>query len=111
MEMKRRASVLGLAVLCMLVALVSSPGRRALAVAAADEQAAMKASPAEGYTVHVLAPHLVDGKQMGPYHHYCKVLAPDPVIQCLIYESIEPNARLSQVESSWPRNSLVIKSR
>ncbi len=53
---------------------------------------------AEGYTVHVLAPHVVDGKQMGPYHHYCKVLAPDPVIQCLIYESTEPNARLSQVE-------------
>jgi len=23
---------------------------------------------------------------MGPYHHYCKVLAPDPVIQCLIYD-------------------------
>jgi len=62
-----------------------------------DEGADMK-SPAEGYTVHVLAPHLVDGKQMGPYHHYCKVLAPDPVIQCLIYESTEPNARLSQVE-------------
>jgi hypothetical protein len=43
----------------------------------------------------------VEGKQMGPYHHYyyyCKVLAPDPVIQCLIYESTEPNARLSQVE-------------
>ena len=35
---------------------------------------------------------------MGPYHHYCKVLAPDPVIQCLIYESTEANARLSQVE-------------
>jgi len=35
---------------------------------------------------------------MGPYHHYCKVLAPDPVIQCLIYESTDANARLSQVE-------------
>jgi Protein of unknown function (DUF1264) len=57
-----------------------------------------KSSPAEGYTVHVLAPHLVDGRQMGPYHHYCKVLAPDPVIQCLIYDSTEANARLSQIE-------------
>src|SRR5438445_8721198 len=35
---------------------------------------------------------------MGPYHHYCKVLAPDPVIQCLIDESAEANARISQVE-------------
>jgi len=56
------------------------------------------ASPAEGYTVHVLAPHLVDGKAMGPYHHYCKVIAPDPQIVCLIYESTEPNAMLMQVE-------------
>jgi uncharacterized protein DUF1264 len=35
---------------------------------------------------------------MGPYHHYCKVMAPDPQIVCLIYESTEPNARLAQVE-------------
>jgi Protein of unknown function (DUF1264) len=61
-------------------------------------QAAEKTSPADGYTVHVLAPHMVDGKQMGPYHHYCKVLAPDPVIQCLIYDSTEAKARLSQIE-------------
>lgn len=56
------------------------------------------ASPAEGYNVHVLAPHLVDGKTMGPYHHYCKVLANDPQIVCLIYTSTEPNAMLEQVE-------------
>jgi Protein of unknown function (DUF1264) len=55
-------------------------------------------SPADGYNVHVLAPHLVDGKAMGPYHHYCKVVAPDPQIVCLIYESTEPNAMLSQIE-------------
>jgi uncharacterized protein DUF1264 len=77
-----------------------------------DEGADMK-SPAEGYTVHVLAPHLVDGKQMGPYHHYCKVLAPDPVIQCLIYESTEPDARLSQVEfivaKKLTRNQISLK--
>jgi len=65
---------------------------------AAQETAPVKASPAEGYNVHVLAPHLVDGKQMGPYHHYCKVIAPDPQIQCLIYDSTEPNANLVQVE-------------
>ncbi|HEV8524522.1 MAG TPA: DUF1264 domain-containing protein [Terriglobales bacterium] len=56
------------------------------------------ASPAEGYNVHVLAPHLVDGKEMGPYHHYCKVYAPDPQIVCLIYESTDPNAMLAQIE-------------
>src|SRR5438270_1706991 len=55
-------------------------------------------TPAEGYTVHVTAPHVVNAKVMGPFHHYCKVHSPDPVIVCLIYDSAEPNARLSQVE-------------
>jgi len=32
--------------------------------------------PPMGTRSHVLAPHVVDGKQVGPYHHYCKVLAP-----------------------------------
>ena len=66
--------------------------------AAQESNAPVKESPAEGYNVHVLAPHVVDGQQMGPYHHYCKVIAPDPQIQCLIYESSEPNANLVQVE-------------
>jgi Protein of unknown function (DUF1264) len=57
-----------------------------------------KASPADGHTVHVTAPHVVAGKVMGPYHHYCKVLSPEPVIECLCYESAEPGARLEQVE-------------
>ena len=55
-------------------------------------------SPADGHTIHVTAPHVVAGKVMGPYHHYCKVLAPDPVIQCLIYDSTDPNAKLQQIE-------------
>ena len=55
-------------------------------------------TPADGHDIHVVAPHLVDGKVMGPYHHYCKVVAPDPQIVCLIYESTESNAMLSQVE-------------
>ena len=97
--MKRESAVVGLAMLCALFVLVWTNGRSLSVVRAEDEPQAVKApSPAEGYTVHVLAPHLVDGHQMGPYHHYCKVLAPDPVIQCLIYESTEANARLSQVE-------------
>ncbi len=61
-------------------------------------QEAKPASPADGHTVHVTAPHVVNGKVMGPYHHYCKVLSPEPVIECLCYESNEPGARLHQVE-------------
>ena len=57
-----------------------------------------KMSPADGHTVHVTAPHVVAGKVMGPYHHYCKVLSPEPVIECLCYETDEPGARLHQVE-------------
>ena len=55
-------------------------------------------TPADGHTVHVIAPHVVAGKVMGPYHHYCKVLSPEPVIECLCYMSADPGARLEQVE-------------
>lgn len=81
-------------------------------------QAGGPASPAEGYNVHVAAPHVVGGVTMGPYHHYCKVLSSEPVIQCLVYGSSDPNARLEQIEyiiaksitrsavsrSNWNRN-------
>ena len=56
------------------------------------------ATPADGHTIHVTAPHVLNGKVMGPYHHYCKVLSPDPVIECLCYTSADPGARLEQVE-------------
>ena len=56
------------------------------------------ATPADGYTVHVTAPHVVAGKVMGPYHHYCKVLSPEPIIECLCYRSSDAGARLEQVE-------------
>jgi hypothetical protein len=56
------------------------------------------ATPADGHTIHVTAPHVVAGKVMGPYHHYCKVLSPEPVIECLCYSSNDPGARLEQVE-------------
>lgn len=61
-------------------------------------QEARKATPADGHTIHVTAPHVVAGKVMGPYHHYCKVLSPEPVIECLCYASSDPAARLEQVE-------------
>ncbi len=63
-----------------------------------DAAAPKAATPADGYTVHVTAPHLVNGHVMGPYHHYCKVLAPDPYIVCQIYDSADPNGTLSQIE-------------
>jgi hypothetical protein len=61
-------------------------------------QQAMMPSPADGFSVHVTAPHVVAGTVMGPYHHYCKVLSPEPVIQCLVYRSMDATARLEQVE-------------
>ena len=67
-------------------------------------QEASKPTPAEGYNIHVTAPHLVDGKELGPYHHYCKVVAPDPQIVCLIFSSTEPNAMLEQVEYIWAKS-------
>ncbi|MDP9262889.1 MAG: DUF1264 domain-containing protein [Acidobacteriota bacterium] len=98
-------AVLVLFALCALLALTWTTNYNPV-VAAAPQQAgavAAKPSPAEGYNVHVLAPHLVGGKVMGPYHHYCKVYAPDPKIVCLIYESTEPNAMLSQIEWIWAK--------
>jgi hypothetical protein len=66
--------------------------------AAAVPALAQTGTPADGHTVHVTAPHVVGGKVMGPYHHYCKVLSSEPVIECLVYASSEPGARLEQVE-------------
>ena len=56
------------------------------------------ATPVDGYTVHVTAPHLVNGHVMGPYHHYCKVIAPDPYIVCQIYDTTDSNAPMTQIE-------------
>ncbi len=55
-------------------------------------------TPADGHTIHVLAPHVIDGKVMGPFHHYCKVISPEPVIECLIYLSTDSLAPLVEVE-------------
>ena len=57
-----------------------------------------KKSPADGYTVHVTAKHLVNGHEMGPFHHYCKVVTNDPFIVCQIYDSDDPNGTMSQIE-------------
>jgi len=62
------------------------------------QEPAKAATPADGYTVHVTAPHMVNGHVMGPYHHYCKVIAPDPQIVCQIYDNTDPNGPLTQIE-------------
>jgi hypothetical protein len=55
-------------------------------------------SPAEGYTIHIIAPHRhEDGTVHGPYHHYCKPITPE-IMQCLIFLSTEPNAELVEIE-------------
>jgi hypothetical protein len=55
-------------------------------------------TPADGYTVHVTAPHLHQGQEIGPVHHFCKPISPDPIIVCLLYDSMDPNAPLHGVE-------------
>ena len=57
-----------------------------------------KAGPADGFTIHVIAPHkFEDGTVHGPYHHYCKGISPE-VLQCLLFESTDPNALLTDIE-------------
>lgn len=73
-------------------------GARAAQEAKDNTGPGQPANPAAGHTIHVTAPHVVDGKVRGPYHHYCKVLSPEPVIECLCYTSADPGARLEQVE-------------
>ena len=56
-----------------------------------------QANPLEGYTIHVTAPHVLDGEIIGPFHHFCKPIN-EQIIQCILFESDEPNARLTEVE-------------
>ena len=72
-----------------------------------------KPTPADGHTIHVTAPHLIDGKVRGPFHHYCKVVSPDPFIECLLYETDDPNAKLIGIEyivaKTMTRNTEVVQ--
>jgi hypothetical protein len=37
-----------------------------------------QAGPADGFNIHVMAPHkFEDGTLHGPYHHYCKGISPE----------------------------------
>ena len=64
----------------------------------AAAEAAGRATPADGHVIHVTAPHLIDGKVRGPFHHYCKIVSPEPFIECLLYETEDSNAKLVGVE-------------
>jgi hypothetical protein len=96
----------------MLVALLVAYSVGPQPPAAAPQAATTAAGkPTDGYTVHVLAPHVVKGKVMGPFHHYCKTISPEPIIQCQIYNSTDVNAPLTQIEyivaKSVTRNGLL----
>jgi hypothetical protein len=55
--------------------------------------------PADGYGIHVLAPHqMEDGTVGGPFHHYCKPIQGGLVLQCLLFTSTAPDAALVGVE-------------
>ena len=87
------ASVLSFAVLSMGAALAQDN-----APAPAAPAAEKKPGPADGFNIHVMAPHkFEDGTVHGPYHHYCKGISPE-ILQCLLFESTDPNARLTDVE-------------
>lgn len=77
-----------------LLLAVLSPGGSA----AAQEAGEAPVSPAVGYDVHVTAPHVVHGEVMGPFHHYCKAISPEPIIQCILFDTTDPAAPMTEVE-------------
>ena len=69
----------------------------ALAMGAPAFAADMKSGPADGFDIHVMAPHkMEDGSVAGPFHHYCKAIKPE-ILQCLLFESTNPNAVLTAI--------------
>lgn len=65
---------------------------------AMSEESSPTPGPAQGYDIHVTAPHLMpDGTPGGPFHHYCKGIS-DKILQCLLFETTEPNAPLVAIE-------------
>ncbi len=71
-----------------------------LAVPASAQESGQEVpkSPALGFDIHVTAPHVVNNEAMGPFHHYCKVISPEPVIQCILFESTQFDAPMTEVE-------------
>ena len=53
--------------------------------------------PLAGYTIHVSAPHVMNGEMVGPMEHYCKAID-NEIIQCILFDGTGPNAKLTEVE-------------
>ena len=96
-DLSRRASTF---VVSLLVVTAACAQQEDTATSQAEESpvATATASPADGFDIHVMAPHVVNGEVMGPYHHYCKVISPEPVIQCILFESVLADAPMTEVE-------------
>ena len=61
-----------------------------------------KVGPADGFTIHVMAPHKFEDETVhGPYHHYCKGISPE-ILQCLVFESTDSNAPVSYTHLTLP---------
>ena len=87
----RCIELFGAVVLTVMAGCAEMPG-------GSTQAGASKPTPAQGYGIHVMAPHkFEDGTVHGPYHHYCKPVSPE-VIQCLLFESTDPNALLTDIE-------------
>jgi hypothetical protein len=54
--------------------------------------------PSFGYTLHIDATKHINDLPDWVVHHYCKSL-PDGIIQCLLYDTDDPNAHLIGVET------------
>ena len=88
------AGALGLAVFVLSVTTAFSGQRCTFCKGMTGETSASAApttsggpqSPAEGYDIHVQAPHLMaDGQVGGPFHHYCKPIS-DPKAKLVAIE-------------------------
>jgi hypothetical protein len=78
---------------CFVAVAVLVLANRAVAIGAD------KAGPADGYTIHVLAPHqMEDGTVAGPFHHYCKPVQKGRIFQCLLFRTANPEAELVGIE-------------
>lgn len=82
----------------LAIAVVLSQAQEAPPASPVTDVGAAKTTPADGHVIHVTAPHLIDGKVRGPFHHYCKMVTPEPFIECLLYDTEDINAKLVGVE-------------
>ena len=99
--MRSAIAVIGLCVALTVTGCAETPHEvksSSIVTPAATVAAKAVSTPAQGYTIHVVAPHkFEDGSVHGPYHHYCKPISSE-VLQCLLFESTDSNALLTDIE-------------